>query len=286
MDKKKIIIIIAIVAVVLYVLYSGNSSSGDSSNDEQQAGKAAADLIGRATSGVYNIVAATSVTKSQDDEEYQNLLAEYKRLNGGVLPYGATSMTYAQLQTAIKSLKELKEAISRYYEIEDDQVQMSAEQLTAKGYDTVEEINQLIKEVKDRQRREKWDDRKKYIQNLVNAYYDNMTNVGTWLGDCKGYATDVFGALINLVTNERVYANQYFGTLGGVNVGSSWNKICRHPVRAYTIADAIPEIGASVDRDRASHSQVGKAAAMQMSAKLKAEYSGVYGTVNAYGEIV
>ena len=282
MDKKKILIIVG-VAIVLYLLLRNSSDS--KSKDETEAGNAFSNAADALTSGISTVATATSVQKTQEDEEYQNLLAEYKRLNGGTLPRGATSLTYAQLQTAIKSLKELQVAINNYHEIEDDSIQMSTEELMANGIDTVEKVVALINDVKIRQKKEAWNKRKKYIEGIVNAFYDNMTNVGTWLGDCKGYATGTFNDLINLVENERVYANQYFGTLGGVDVGYSWLKITKHPVRAYTIADAIPEIGESVDRDRASHSQVGKSAAMAMSSKLKSEYSGVSGTVNDFGEI-
>ena len=282
MDKKKILII-AGVAIVLYLLYR---SMTEGSGDEAQSGKAISRAVDNLTSGLSTVATAASVNKTVEDEEYQNLLAEYKRLNGGTLPAGATSLTTAQLKTAIKSLKELLEAINNYYEIEDDAVQLSADQLAAKGIDTVEEINTLITQTKDRQRKEKWQKRASYIKDLVNAYYNNMTNVGTWLADCKGYDTQTFSSLIDLPKNERVYANQYFGTLGGVPVGATWLKITKHPVMAYSISGAIPQIGESVDRDRASHSQCGKATAMAWSKKLKEEYSGVSGTVNDYGEIV
>lgn len=282
MDKKKILII-AGVAIVLYLVYR---SMTEGSSGDNKAEKSVESAVNKLTSGMAVVATASSVNKTAEDEEYQNLLAEYKRLNGGTLPAGATSLTTAQLKTAIKSLKELVEAINNYYEIEDDSVALTREQLAANEIDTVEEVNTMITQTKDRQRKEKWQKRASYIKDLVNAFYDNMTNVGTWLGDCKGYDTQTFSSLIDLPKNERVYANQYFGTLGGVPVGATWLKITKHPVMAYSISGAIPQIGESVDRDRASHSQCGKATAMAWSKKLKEEYSGVSGTVNAYGEIV
>lgn len=169
MDKKKILII-AGVAIVLYLLFRNSGSSG--TKDETEAGNAFSNAANALTSGLSTVATAASVQKSQEDEEYQNLLAEYKRLNGGTLPRGATSLTYAQLQTAIKSLKDLQVAINNYYEIEDDSVQMTADQLAAKSIDTVEEVNTLINEVKARQLDE-------YLTDLLNAFIKTCNNYGS-----------------------------------------------------------------------------------------------------------
>lgn len=169
MDKKKILII-AGVAIVLYLLFRNSGSSG--TKDETEAGNAFSNAANALTSGLSTVATAASVQKSQEDEEYQNLLAEYKRLNGGTLPRGATSLTYSQLQTAIKSLKDLQVAINNYYEIEDDSVQMTADQLALKGIDTVEEVNTLINEVKARQLDE-------HLTDLLNAFIKTCNNYGS-----------------------------------------------------------------------------------------------------------
>lgn len=170
MDKKKILII-AGVAIVLYLLFRNSGSSG--TKDETEAGNAFSNAANALTSGLSTVATAASVQKSQEDEEYQNLLAEYKRLNGGTLPRGATSLTYAQLQTAIKSLKDLQTAIYNYYEIEDNEdLQLTADQLAAKGIDTVEEVNSLINEVKARQSDE-------YLTNLLDKFIKTCNNYGS-----------------------------------------------------------------------------------------------------------
>lgn len=171
MDKKKILII-AGVAIVLYLLYRSSASSSSGSDDETQADNAFSNAANKLASGISAVATATSVQKNAEDEAYQDLLAEYKRLNGGSLPRGATSLTYSQLETAIKSLKELQKAINSYYEIEDDSVQMSAEQLAAKGIDTVEEVTTLINEVKARQLDE-------HLTDLLNAFIKTCNNYGS-----------------------------------------------------------------------------------------------------------
>lgn len=170
MDKKKILII-AGVAIVLYLLFR-NSSGSSGSNDETEAGNAFSNAAKALSSGLSTVATAKVVQKSAEDEDYQNLLAEYKRLNGGTLPRGATSLSSAQLETAIKSLKELQTAINNYYEIEDDSVQMTAEQLAAKGIDTVEEVNTLINEVRARQLDE-------HLTDLLNAFIKTCNNYGS-----------------------------------------------------------------------------------------------------------
>ena len=170
MDKKKILII-AGVAIVLYLLFRNSGSSG--TKDETEAGNAFSNAANALTSGLSTVATAASVQKSQEDEDYQNLLAEYKRLNGGTLPRGATSLTYSQLQTAIKSLKDLQTAINNYYEIEDNEdLQLTADQLALKGIDTVEEVNTLINEVKARQLDE-------YLTDLLNAFIKTCNNYGS-----------------------------------------------------------------------------------------------------------
>lgn len=180
MDNKKILIIIG-VAIVLYLLYRSSSSDGssglfggssDSTNDSLNIQKAFSGATAAMASGISTVATAASVVKSEEDEEYQNLLAEYKRLNGGTLPKGATSLTASQLQTAIKSLKELKAAINQYYEIEDDSIQMSPEQLAANGIDTVEAVNTLINEVKARQLDE-------HLTALLDAFIKTCNNYGS-----------------------------------------------------------------------------------------------------------
>lgn len=171
MDKKKILII-AGVAVVLYLLLFRNSSGSSRSKDETEAGNAFSNAANALTSGLSTVATAAAVQKSAEDEDYQNLLSEYKRLNGGTLPRGATSLTHSQLETAIKSLKDLQKAINEYYEIEDDAVQMTAEQLSLKGIDTVEEVNTLINEVKARQLDE-------HLTDLLNAFIKTCNNYGS-----------------------------------------------------------------------------------------------------------
>ncbi len=277
--KKKYIIIGAIVIVILYFLFIRNS-------DDKSGETAYKTVAGNAGKSLSAITTSSKIEMSAENEEHQVLLTKLANLNGGVLPKGATAASDKVLKEMISNLQALKDAYAEYAKLEDDDLQMTDEELVDKGYTNLAAINGLIEEVKKRQKKEAWNERKKYIEDLVNSFYDNMKNVGTWLGDCKGYATETFRGLIALPKNEKVYANQYFGTLGGVNVGSSWNKITKHPVVAYTISDAMPQSGESVDRDRASHSQISKGEAMEIAALLKTSYAGISGSVNQYGEIV
>ena len=166
MDKKKILII-AGVAIVLYLLFRNSGSSG--TKDETEAGNAFSNAANALTSGLSTVATAASVQKSQEDEEYQNLLAEYKRLNSGTLPRGATSLSYSQLQIAIKSLKDLQTAINNYYEIEDDEHEKKPEELATY---TVEQVSRLINEVKARQLDE-------HLTDLLNAFIKTCNNYGS-----------------------------------------------------------------------------------------------------------
>ena len=268
MDKKKILII-AGVAIVLYLLFRGSSDS--KSKDETEAGNAFSNAANALTSGISTVATAASVQKSQEDEEYQNLLAEYKRLNGGTLPRGATSLTYAQLQTAIKSLKDLQVAINNYYEIEDDSIQMTADQLALKGIDTAEEVNALINEVRTRQKKEAWASKKKYIDGLVASFIKNIDEDGTYANP-KPFDPSIMNSLLNLLPNERVYANQSMYAQGGVETGNHYGGSC---YRVYTITEAI-----------SPGNRTWRRANRELAEKVKEEYATVAGSVNEFGEIM
>ncbi len=275
--KKKYLIIGLVVIVILFLLFKKDDKTGESAYNV---------VSQNATRSLPTINVSTKVEMDAETEAHQVLLTRLANLNGGILPNGATSASDKVLKEMISNLEQLQKAYAEYAKLEDDDKQMSDEDLVANGYTNLSSVNALIEEVKKRQKKEAWDQRRKYIEELVRAFYDNMTNVGTWLGDCKGYATETFKSLIELQKSEKIYANQYFGTLGGVPVGYSWNKITKHATIAYTISDAMPESGESVDRDRAQHSQISKSEAMKISAELKQAYSGIAGSVNQYGEIV
>lgn len=170
MDKKKIIVVIAVV-VVLYLLYKNSLSSGNKSEDGQQSSNAISGISNSLASTVSTIATASHVNKNAEDEYYQDLLAEYRRLNGGSLPRGATSLTAGQLENEIKALKKLNEAINTYYEIEDNNIQMSAEELKEKGIDTFEEVQSLINEVRNRQKNEE-------LKRILDAFITTCNNHG------------------------------------------------------------------------------------------------------------
>ena len=81
--------------IVVLLLYL-NKNKSTKSADEEEADNAFSNISDKLTSGIGTITSASSVSKTVEDEEYQNLLIEYKRLNGGILPPGATSLTTAQ----------------------------------------------------------------------------------------------------------------------------------------------------------------------------------------------
>ncbi len=203
MDKSKILFVGAIVIVVLLLYLNKNKST--KSADEEEADNAFSNISDKLTSGIGTITSASSVSKTVEDEEYQNLLIEYKRLNGGILPPGATSLTTAQLQSAVKSLEKLNNAINQYYEIESDDVQLSAEQLAEKGIDTVEEIQSLINETKARQKKE-------YLTGLCTKFITTCNNFGDiWNpAGAKSWDTSILNEIMTLSLSDTQQLNRIF----------------------------------------------------------------------------
>ena len=167
-DKtKKYILIGAVVLVVLYFVWK-NSQKGSQSQEEASMQQAANALTGNmATTGN-----ASAVSKSAEDEEYQNLLDQLETLNGGKLPAGATSYTAAQLKTKIKEIEALQKAWLEYAEAEENEsIQKDLATLMEEGRDTVAKIQQLTTEVKTRNQKER-------LKGLLDAFITTCNNYG------------------------------------------------------------------------------------------------------------
>ena len=278
MDNKKIIgIIIVFVAIVVIYLLLRKKSTDKLAKEGTEANT---NLYSNLLSG--NVSAREEL--SAEDFEYNELVNEYKQ------KYRKSpdeSWSAEQIRARIAEYDEIQAEIKKYYmleaEYDEGNVVKTSSELAKMS---LTELITLNSQVEAQNKRAKWNQRKSYLHQLVNAFKENMTAYGTWYGDCKGYDTATFDALSALPQNEKVYANYYFGTLGGVNVGANWLDYTKHPTLAKTISGAIPKIGESVDRDRADRSQVGKMAAMSSSKKIKEAYASIKGSVNEYGEIV
>lgn len=283
MDKKwKIIIAVAAVLIILY--YTFIKGKKEAPTKEEVLDNSMAEASNN-MSNLYrsNQRAVDETMYSQADLDYNDAVRRYQ------LKYKTQpdrSWTTDEIEERIKDYDKIQALIATYLELEykyDEGNQIKTEKEL--GRMNASELQILVQNIENQNRRTVWNRRKKEIEVIVNAFHDNFTNVGTWLGDCKGYDVGTFQQLVALKPNERVYANLYFATLDPVNVGSSWRIICQHPTKASSISGAIPTLGDSVDRDRAQHSSAGKAEAMKWSKKVKEEYALVSGSVNEYGEI-
>lgn len=167
--KKKYIIIGAVVLVVLYFVWK-NSQSGEDESKENLSNRQAARM---ATKDMSTVGTSSAVAKSAEDEEYQNLLDELKRVNNNELPAGATSYTAAQLRQKIKEIKALRDAYNQYAAEEDNEAnQLTYEQLQDQNRGTVDDIIQLINEVKQRKQTER-------LQELLEAFIKTCNNYGS-----------------------------------------------------------------------------------------------------------
>lgn len=235
MDKKKILFLAAFFIVITLLLFKKSGDSNESA-DEKEAGEAFSNLSDKLTSGLGSIGSASSTTKTVEDEEYQNLLLEYKRLAGGTLPAGATSLTTAQLKTAVKSLEKLNTAINQYYEIEDDSVQLSSEQLADKGIDTVEEVQRLIKETQARQLKEKLTKLCEAFITTCNSYGDIWNPAGA-----KQWDVSTLNQIINLTVSETQELNKIFQSKKGqCNYPENFSATKKYYTVRTSLSNAIP----------------------------------------------
>lgn len=233
MDKQKILFIGVVVIVILLLYFNRDKST--KSADEEAADGAFSNLGGKLTSGVSPIASANNVVKSVEDEEYQNLLMEYKRLAGGTLPAGAASLTSAQLKTAIESLKKLNSAINEYYELEDDDKQLSSEALIASGKDTVEEIQSLIAEVKVRKKTE-------YLISLCDRFIATCNGFGDiWNpAGAKAWDISVLNEIIALSTADTQQLNRMFADRKACKYPENFSALKKYWTTRTSLSNAIP----------------------------------------------
>lgn len=251
--NKKILIIggVGAAAVVAYFLYK-KQQEGDSTNDATQARLATSEAANSLNSDLSSVVSARAVTgKSDEDVEYQNLLNELKRLNGGKLPSGAKEMTAEQLQIQINNIKALQDAINKYYDLEDDNIQKSAEQLKAEGYNTAENVLRLVKEVEARKTTEK-------LKLILDAFIANLNIPGeeyTKMGSAMGFVQKKIAwdegnlqDLLDLSPEEKKQINLMFTATGGVPLPSHFGEKRSKWATYTTIPGAILNSNTCSDR--------------------------------------
>lgn len=251
--KKEYLIIggVGVAAIAAYLLYQ-KSLEKDSTNDATQARLATSEAANSLNSDLQSITGAKAMTgRSDEDIEYQNLLTELKRLNGGKLPPGATEMTAEQLEIQIRNIKALQDALNKYYEIEDDDIQKSAEQLKEEGYNTAENVLRLISEVEARKRTEK-------LKLILNAFIANLNIPGdeyTMMGSAMNFVKKKIAwdegnlqDLLDLTTEEKKQISLMFTATGGVALPSHFGENRSKWSTYTTISGAILNSNTCSDR--------------------------------------
>ena len=209
--KKYIIIGIVVLVVVIVLIYLLKGNNGE---DEDKAGDAYNKVAKRMTGSDSEIANSSAVIKSDEDEEYQNLLIEYENLNGGDLPAGSKGLTAEGLRMKIKTLKALKAAYIEYYKVETDETkQLSSEELSEK-YTTAEDVYALISEVKERLTKER-------LTVLCKNFITNAKNNGgggsCWVKACAWDETVLQEMLLLTDAEKKVFNTLFFElTKGGL----------------------------------------------------------------------
>lgn len=122
------------------------------------------------------------------------------------------------------------------------------------------------------QQKATWATRKSEIESIVKAYANNLTDRGT-SANKKPFDANVLNKLLAFEYRDKVYANQYFGTLG--------IKIAPH----YTLAKSDYYVVHSITASLPSGNGMNRKNS-EIAVKVRNTYKTITGTVNIYGEVV
>ena len=264
MKKEYLIIGGAGLALILYYLYTHRSKTSAELADEATENNTSA--LARLTSK--NVAAVSDMDISPEDLEYNELVNEYKakyRRNPD------SSWTTSQLEARIKEYDQIQAAIKEYYALEDlydeGRVRKTEKEL---GNMSLTQINTLIQDVSNANKRNEWNNIKAQIQTVVKAFIQTVENDGTAFSP-QPYDTNTLQTLIDYPKSQKVYANQYFREQGGAKTGKNYGGSTE---KKLSISDAI-----STGTRRTYRKGASKAS------ELKTAYEGISGYVNEYGEL-
>lgn len=264
MKKEYLIIGGAGLALILYYLYTHRSKTSAELADE--ATEANTSNLARLMSG--NVAAVRDSDYDEEDLEYNNLVNEYK---SKYRSKPDASWTISQLEQKIKEYDQIQAAIDTYYELEDlyDEGRVKKDEKEL-GKMSLAEINTLIKETSNANKRTEWNNIKAQIQTVVKAFIQTVENDGTAFSP-QPYDTNTLQTLIDYPKSQKVYANQYFREQGGAKTGKNYGGSTEKKLSIY---DAI-----STGTRRTYRKGASKAS------ELKTAYEGISGYVNEYGEL-
>lgn len=260
MNKKLIIIgIVGAAAIAAYILLKQKNN-----NTVSESQQTALRSIDRGYQE--NTDAITNDDLSPEQAEYNAARQEYYKIYNA---YPRSSWTLEQIKQSIQDGQQIANLVSEYKLLTDDTQEVDT---TGK---TVLELQQLIEDSRNANRKKAWDERKKVIENYVEGFKRDIQDIKrfSWLN--KEYNVGVMQNMLNLAENEKIYANEYFGNTDGctsysTNIGSNG------PFKATTIAAAIP-VGTEGWKCRKNK---------DIAKQVHEAYKNLSGHTNMYGEII
>ncbi len=117
-----------------------------------------------------------------------------------------------------------------------------------------------------------WATRKSEIESIVKAYANNLTDRGT-SANKKPFDANVLNKLLAFEYRDKVYANQYFGTLG-IKIAPHYTLVKSDYYVVHSITASLPS-GNGMNRKNS-----------EIAVKVRNTYKTITGTVNIYGEVV
>ena len=261
--NKKILIIGAVgaAAIAAYFILTRKNNTTDSTENAQRSA-----LRSIANGYEDNVDAVTDDQLAPEQAEYNAARQEYYNIYN---TYPRSTWTLEQIKQSIQDGKQIAKLVSEYKLITDDQQEVSTDGKTAL------ELQQLIENSKNANRKKAWDERKKVIENYVEGFKRDIQDIKrfSWLN--KEYNVGVMQNMLNLTQNEKIYANEYFANTGGCTSYST-NLGSNGPFKATTIAAAIP-VGTEGWKCRKNN---------DIAKQVHEAYKNLTGHVNMYGEII
>lgn len=122
------------------------------------------------------------------------------------------------------------------------------------------------------QQKATWTQYKPQIEAVVKAYANNLTDRGI-VANKKPFDANTLNKMLAFSYRDKVYANQYFGTLG-IKISPTYTKIKSNYYNVYTITASLPS-GNGMDRKNS-----------EIAVKVRNAYKTISGSVNEYGEVI
>ncbi len=183
MEKKILIIGVVAVGAGVYLM-SKRKTTASSETTEEKVKDVVDSRSGDIAASMPLTASAKAVTnKDVNDEEFQDLLEEFRKYNGGSLPAGIELLTIDQLKKRVASLKEVNDLLNKYLELTPDDREKDKSELRKMN---ASQIQRLINEEQARQDAE-------YLDKLFEAFRTTCNNHGAISNPAgaKNYAWDV-----------------------------------------------------------------------------------------------